>query len=297
MEQSFIQELSAFLEDNEVYLTFSAMITAFAVFAWIEGNKPRKKLTRQQLRRRWPVNFGLVAVNQVNVIWLTAFYALVVTWWTGGQNTGLLHHLGFGFWLSTLLTFLGFELISYIFHRLLHAVPILWRIHAVHHCDTEIDFTTTFRNHPFELLVTAPLGTLVVLSLGFPVASIILYQIARTSIIVFAHSNIRLPEVVDRYLRLIIVTPDFHRLHHSRDRYYTDSNFCPAFPLYDYLFGTATKVPYEKLPSMPLGLHYLSEPRQTGLINLLLMPFTWRRLISHQDYPSTKASAGSQSVM
>ena len=254
------------------------MITAFVVFALIEGKRPRRRQSKQQLRRRWPVNYGLIAINQLNVIWLTAFYALVVAWWTGGQNIGLLPRLGIGFWLSTLLTFLGFELISYVFHRLLHTVPYLWRIHAVHHCDIDIDFTTTFRNHPFELLVTAPLGTVFVVLLGFPVASIVLYQIARTSLIVFAHSNIQLPEGVDRYLRLVIVTPDFHRLHHSRDQFYTDSNFCPAFPLYDYLFGTAKKVPYQELPSMRLGLEYLSAPSQTSLVKLLLMPFIWHRV-------------------
>ena len=297
MEGTFNRDFTRFLVENEVYLLFFCLIIAFVSFACIEGVRPRKPQSRQQLRRRWPVNFGLIALNQINVVWLTAFYALVVAWWTDGNNIGVLGRLEMGFWSSTLITFLAFELISYVFHRLLHSVPLLWRIHAVHHCDTDIDFTTTFRNHPFEVLVTAPIGTVAVILLGFPVASIILYQIARTAIIVFAHSNIQLPEKVDRYLRLFIVTPDFHRLHHSRVQHYTDSNFCPAFPLYDYLFNTATKVPYTKLPSMRLGLDYLDKPEQTGLINLLLMPFIWRRLTSRSGLNTRDAPAGSQSAI
>ena len=256
------------------------MISAFLLFAFVEARRPRATQSRQQLRHRWVVNFGLVALNQLNVVWLTAFLVVAVAWWTAGQNIGLLPRLGAGFWPSTLLTFITFEFLSYVYHRLMHSVPMLWRIHAVHHCDPDIDFTTTFRNHPFEILVTAPFTTAAVVLIGFPAASVVLYQMARTLVIIFAHSNIRLPEQVDRYLRLLITTPDFHRLHHSSERCYTDSNFSPAFPVYDYLFGTAKKVSYSKLPAMQLGLEYLREPGQISLSNLLLMPFVWKKRIS-----------------
>jgi len=288
MESPFIERLSVFLVDNEIHLLFSALIIAFVVFALIEGVRPRKPQTRDKLKHRWSANFGLMLLNQLNTTWVTAYVAVIVAWWSGGQDWGLVPYLGIGFWTATLLTVLTFEFISYVMHRLLHAVPVLWRIHAVHHCDPEIDFTTTFRNHPLELVVTAPVTVPLVLLLGFPAASIVLYQILRTSIIVFAHSNIRLPQHVDAVLRRVITTPDYHRIHHSSDRFYTDSNFCPAFPLYDYLFGTAKKVPYATLPSMRLGLDYLSSRRQTGFIGLLLIPFIWKRQVSAPAVESSR---------
>lgn len=274
---SLTQAVTEFLVANRVLLGFVFLIGTLVVFALIEDRRPRRAQTGEKLRRRWTANFGLLVIDQINITWVTAFATVAVTWWLDGKQIGLLQHVEVNFWVAVLLTLLTFEFISYVFHRLLHAVPMLWRIHAIHHCDNEVDFTTTFRNHPLELLFLAPVSIPLVMLMGFPLAAVVVYQIVRTLILIFAHSNIQLPENVDKYLRLFITTPDYHRVHHSSDQPYTDSNFCPTFPIYDYIFGTAKKVPYAQLPDMDVGLDYLRSPQQTGFINLLLLPFTWRR--------------------
>ena len=262
--------------ENEIRVTFVVMVLTLVFFSLLEGARPRKPQSKQKLKSRWPINFALMLINQLNLIWVTAFSTVAVAWWMDETEIGWLAGLELGFWSATLLTCLTFELISYFYHRLLHTSPLLWRIHAVHHCDTEIDFSTTFRNHPFELLVVTPVVVPVAVLIGFPAASLVMYQILRTIILIFAHSNLHIPEQVDRYLRLLIITPDYHRVHHNINRYYTDSNFCPTFPVYDYLFGTAKKIPYKELPDTKLGLKYLRSPQEAGLIALLLTPFVWK---------------------
>ncbi|MCG6871683.1 MAG: sterol desaturase family protein, partial [Gammaproteobacteria bacterium] len=192
-----------------------------------------------------------------------------------------LRQFDLGFAVNLLLAVLVFEFINYWFHRALHAYPWLWRIHAVHHSDTELDFTTTYRNHPLELFVVAPFTIPAVLLLGFPVAVVVSYQLMRMAISITAHSNIRLPKKVDYWLRWIVITPDYHRVHHSSDPQFTDSNFAGAFPLWDYVFGTAKAIQWEKHPSMEIGLEYFREPVDSRLDRLVLMPFVrWPRRAS-----------------
>jgi sterol desaturase/sphingolipid hydroxylase (fatty acid hydroxylase superfamily) len=217
-------------------------------------------------------------IGQVNVSWVTTFALVSAEWWTGGRTTGVLSDYALGFWTNVLLAILVFEFMGYMFHRAMHAFPWLWRIHLVHHNDTELDFSTTYRSHPLDLVILAPLTVPVVLYLGFPAAALVVYQLLRTTITVFAHSNIYIPEPVDRVLRYIIVTPDFHRLHHSSDRRFTDSNYSAAFPIYDYLFGTATDKPFAEHETMEIGLEYFRDPADSRIDRLLLMPF--RRLES-----------------
>jgi sterol desaturase/sphingolipid hydroxylase (fatty acid hydroxylase superfamily) len=277
MNPSLAEQFSGFLVENRVVVTFLAVVVSVVLFPLIEAVRPVKTQAAATMRHRWRTNLGLMIINQFNVSFIASAATVFAAWWAADQELGLLVRLDLGFWTATLLTLLAFELISYIYHRLLHTIPLLWRIHAVHHCDTEIDFTTTYRNHPLELLIVVPVSMPLVVLLGPPAASVVFYQIVRTLVLVFAHTNFRLPQRLDRVLRLVITTPDYHRLHHSNDRQYTDSNFCPTFPIFDYLFGTAKKVPQEKLPDMELGLDYLTTPRQTGLINQLLLPFIWKR--------------------
>ena len=179
-------------------------------------------------------------------------------------------------WAQVLLAFVIADFAFMMMHYLSHRFAPLWRLHAVHHSDTEVDFTTTYRNHPLELYVNAPLTIPVILLLGFPAEVVAAYQLLKTSISVFAHSNVRLPAGLDRALRFVVITPDFHRLHHCSEKLYTDSNFSAAFPIYDYLFGTAKSRPYHEQETMQLGLEYFRDPVDGRLDRLLLMPFVWR---------------------
>ena len=263
------------MQDNEGAVLFLGMVVAVIFALLLEAVFPRR-LESPNTNSRWVNNIGLTLVNQANVSWLTGVVAVGIAWWGEEERFGLLRDIDLSFWPLLLLAILVFEFIAYWFHRALHTVPWLWRIHAVHHSDTELDVTTTYRNHPLELLVNAPLTIPIILLLGFPVAVVVAYQLIKTSVSVVAHSNIRLPSATDRFLRYLIVTPDYHRLHHCSERRFTDSNFCAAVPLFDYLFGTARTRPYADHATMELGLSYFRTPRDSRLDSLLLMPFVWK---------------------
>jgi sterol desaturase/sphingolipid hydroxylase (fatty acid hydroxylase superfamily) len=266
--------LERYLQDNEGTLLFVGMIAALTVAAILEVLLQRRPQAAN-MKMRWANNIGLALINQASINLLTIGATIAIAWWGNEADIGLFSYSKLGFWPTLLIAILVFEFISYWFHRALHAVPILWRLHAVHHSDTELDFTTTYRNHPLELYINAPLTIPVILLLGFPVAVVTLYQLLKTFISVIAHSNIRLPENVDRIIRHLIITPDYHRLHHCSDKNFTDCNFCAAFPLYDYLFRTAKTRPYKDHETIELGLEYFRRPIDGRLDRLLLMPFIW----------------------
>ncbi|MDD4882792.1 MAG: sterol desaturase family protein [Gallionellaceae bacterium] len=267
--------MEALLQNNEDVVLFVGMVSALVLAAILEALIPRQP-ERADINRRWANNIGLTALNQVNITFFSGAVALVLAWWGGEEKIGLLRQVDLGLVPSLLLAILVFEFVAYWFHRALHTIPWLWRIHAVHHCDTELDFTTTYRNHPLELYVNAPLTIPVILVFGFPVVTVLLYQLLKTSISVLAHSNLRLSPAADRILRLALVTPNFHRLHHCSERRFTDSNYSAAFPVFDYLFGTARNRPYAEHATMAIGLDSFRAPRDGRLDRLLLMPFVWR---------------------
>jgi sterol desaturase/sphingolipid hydroxylase (fatty acid hydroxylase superfamily) len=169
------------------------------------------------------------------------------------------------------------ELIGYWIHRIYHHIPLLWRIHAVHHSDTEIDVSTTYRHHPFEPMINALIITPIIFALGAPAITIILYNLIRTGADLFSHSNIVLPEKLDRVLRLFVITPDFHRMHHTSNQKYTDSNYSTIFPVFDHLFGSATKHPYDELAKMEIGLEVLRAPEDNRFDKMLMTPFIYKK--------------------
>ncbi|OOZ40494.1 hypothetical protein BOW53_07545 [Solemya pervernicosa gill symbiont] len=260
-----------FLQENEGTVLFVGMVTVLVIAAILEMVIPRRAES-PNINQRWANNIGLTVINQISV----NLFTIAIAWWGEEAQIGLLSNSELGLLPTLLLAILIFEFIAYWFHRALHVIPWLWRLHAVHHCDTELDFTTTYRNHPLELYVNAPFTIPVILWVGFSVEIVVLYQLIKTSISVVAHSNIRLSESVDRVVRYFIITPDYHRLHHCSERRYTDSNFCAAFPIYDYLFGTARTRTYADHEVMEIGLEYFRAPIDGRLDKLLLMPFIWR---------------------
>lgn len=178
---------------------------------------------------------------------------------------------------TILLTLVLVELGVYWLHRLFHASPLLWRIHAVHHTDTEVDVTTSHRHHTLEALMTSLLFLPVFVLLDLSAVIAVVVGLLRLAVILLSHSNLYLPRGLDRVLRWLIVTPDFHRLHHSSDRRYTNSNYGGVVPWFDYLFGTARSLPFDAHPDMTLGLEHSRAPADTRLDRLLLMPFIWVR--------------------
>tara|TARA_R110000823_G_scaffold119998_17_gene244505 strand:+ start:4414 stop:5343 length:930 start_codon:yes stop_codon:yes gene_type:complete len=171
---------------------------------------------------------------------------------------------------------IGIEAVQYTLHRLFHAVPLLWRLHAVHHSDPWVDVTSSHRHHLIEVLITSSLLLPLILMAGVPVVLLIIAMFIRLAIVLLSHSNLKLPRRLDSLLRPFVVTPDFHRVHHSSEQRLTDSNFGTVLPLFDYLFGTAQNISWQEQASMRCGLDAWREPRDSRLDRLLLMPLLWR---------------------
>jgi len=163
--------------------------------------------------------------------------------------------------------------ISFFTHYLAHKVPLFWRLHRVHHLDTEMDVSTTVRFHPFELIINSIVGLPIVFLFGFPVWGLMLYELLDIVVTLISHSNTSLPKRLEKVVRYIVVTPDLHRIHHSSYQPETDSNFSAVFPIWDIMFGTfktKTKAPQS---SMQLGLEEVRDDRINKTIWLLLSPF------------------------
>jgi sterol desaturase/sphingolipid hydroxylase (fatty acid hydroxylase superfamily) len=261
-----------YLGTNGNTVLFAALVGTFILAALWEAVQPRRRVTRDSVRR-WVPNISLGLANHLLVYWIDAVAAIGITWWLSQWGVGLFTRIDPGFPVILVTTVLAFELLGYLVHYLLHRFPWLWRIHVVHHSDTELDFTSTYRNHPLELLLVSAATFPLIAVLGPPVVAVTIYQVCRVSVNILSHSNVYLPESMDRWLRYVIVTPDFHRCHHCAQREFTDSNYGSVLTLFDYLFGTASRKPFVEHSTMKIGLHYFRDKRDSRFDQLLLMPF------------------------
>ena len=262
----------AFLEQYEGEVTLAALVIVFVLLSVCEAVFPRRQPT-DGTGWRWLNNVGLAVITITVASWTQLILSLAAARWVSGHEFGLLQVWQAGWGFSVIITVVVLELAVYIYHRLMHRVPWLWRLHAVHHSDTGFDLTLAYRNHPLAAIFLLGIRLPVIVLLGPPVYAIVIYEVARVAQDLFSHSNVRIPERVENWLRYVIVTPDFHRLHHSSTRRFTDSNFSSTFPWFDYLFGTVSNKPYAEHEDLEVGLEYFRSPRDTRLDRLLLMPF------------------------
>ena len=228
----------------------------------------------QSIRRllRWPNNLGLVVLNTFFVRLLfplagvgMAFHAEAIGW-------GLFNIVSIPAWLAIPTAVLLLDLTIYGQHVMFHAVPLLWRLHRMHHADLEFDVTTGLRFHPGEIVVSTLIKLAAVLVFGpAPIAALI-FEVTLNATSMFNHGNARLPARLDSVLRLFLVTPDMHRVHHSIDRRETDSNFGFNVPWWDRLFGTYRAQPALGHDRMTLGIDRFREPRELWLDRMLWQP-------------------------
>lgn len=258
-------------QDIMFAVTFGGMV----LMLLIEQLKPRRLELKSQ-SRRWLNNILLTILNFVLITFIIITINSSTLLMALQPETPLLVYWQLSTLSATVITILVMEFIAYWLHRLFHIIPLFWRFHAVHHCDTEVDVTTTHRHHPIEPFLTLLVSVTVLILLGAPLLAIIFYNLLHVIISTVSHSNVYLPESVERWLRYFIVTPDFHRVHHSSQQKLTDSNFCAIFPWFDYFFGTAKKLPFKKHQTMKLGLGYFRKPIDSRVDQLLLIPFRWK---------------------
>ncbi len=260
---------------HESLLRIGFFVGILAVVAAWEVVLPRRPLTVNKAGR-WFNNFGIIVIDSLLVRLLFPVAALGVAAAASRQGWGLVAFLHLPPAAALLLSVLVLDLVIYLQHLMFHAVPLLWRLHMVHHADLDIDISTGLRFHPVEILVSMLIKMATVAALGPPVAAVLLFEILLNGTAMFNHGNIRLPLPVDRVLRLLVVTPDMHRVHHSVIIRETNSNFGFNFPWWDRLFGTYRDQPVAGHLGMTIGLSQYRRPGALTLPRLLLLPFTGR---------------------
>lgn len=223
---------------------------------------------------RWPNNLGLVFLNSLVVRLLFPAAAVGVAVYGQEHNIGLLHQIPIPLAVSVLFSIVILDLVIYGQHVLVHRVPLLWRFHKVHHADREFDVTTGSRFHPVEIVLSMLIKFFFILLLGIPVVAVVCFEIILNGMAMFNHSNIQLPDSLDKLLRKIIVTPDMHRVHHSQQPEETNSNYGFNLSIWDRIFKTYIRQPDLGHKEMEIGLAEISKPFDTSwLPGILLLPF------------------------
>jgi len=270
------------MPDNGLFLPepvirFGAFLLIFGTLAIIELAHPR--LERPEMlaalkTRRWLTNVGMLVLSSVALRIVFPAAAVGAALWAESQGIGLFNLVGVPVWVAALVSIIVLDFAVWLEHLLSHKIPLLWRIHRMHHADTGFDLTTALRFHPLEIIISMFWKVGVVLALGTPAWSVLVFEVILNGTAMFNHANIALPQKIDRLVRLVLVTPDMHRVHHSTIRQETDSNYGFSLSLWDRLFATYTAQPAKGHVEMDIGLDQYRDPRQpSGLIWSLLVPF------------------------
>ena len=249
-----------------VAAVFSAMIL------W-ECLAPRRPLVQRRVTR-WSAHLALAAINTAVVRLAFPAASVGVALFAEQRELGLLRHAGLSDAVTLVLALVLLDLVMYFQHLLFHTVPLLWRLHLVHHADPEFDVTTGIRFHPLEMLASACVKALAIVLIGAPVLAVILFEIVLTSMSLFTHANIRLPARLDRALRWFAVTPDMHRIHHSIAVAESNSNFGFNLTWWDRLLGTYRHAGRSPQTEMTFGVAQFQEAKlNVPLWGLLRLPF------------------------
>ena len=260
----------------EMPLRLAAFFAVLAAMAAWEGLSPRRpRLTPRRIR--WTSNLGLAVVNSLALRFLVPVTAVAAAAYSAEHGSGLFNRVGLTGLPAVISGILLLDLAIYAQHALFHFAPVFWRLHKVHHTDTEVDVTTGLRFHPVEVILSMGIKIGVVLLLGVPVPAVLLFEIILNGTSMFNHGNVRIGAGPDKALRLFVVTPDMHRVHHSVIIKETNSNFGFNFPWWDRLFGTYRAQPSAGHDAMVIGLARHRDPMRLTLPRLIALPFLRER--------------------
>jgi sterol desaturase/sphingolipid hydroxylase (fatty acid hydroxylase superfamily) len=252
---------------------FFGVLALMASWEWLA---PRRALTVAKAPR-WIANLGIVFLNTAVVRLLFPVAAVGVAFAAEARGWGLAYVLDLPYALTVALSVLLLDLAIYLQHVMFHAVPAFWRLHRMHHADLDFDVTTGARFHPIEIVLSLLIKFAVIVVLGAPAVAVIVFEVLLNATAMFNHSNIRLPLALDRVLRLVVVTPDMHRVHHSIEDHETNSNFGFNLPWWDRLFGTYKDQPDAGHERMTIGIRdFRAEREADRLPGMLALPFRGR---------------------
>jgi sterol desaturase/sphingolipid hydroxylase (fatty acid hydroxylase superfamily) len=248
---------------------FTGILAVMVLWEWLSPRR-NQEIGRT---RRWPGNLGIVALDTVVVRLVFPAAAVGTALLAEARSWGLFQSLEAPTWLVIAMSVILLDLAIYLQHVLFHAVPVLWRLHRMHHADLEFDVTTGLRFHPIEILLSMGIKLGVVTALGTPAVAVLVFEVLLNATAMFNHGNVRLPARIDRALRWIVVTPEMHRVHHSIVPRETNSNFGFNLPWWDRLFGTYRAQPAAGHEGMTIGIAQFREPSELRLDRMLIQPF------------------------
>jgi sterol desaturase/sphingolipid hydroxylase (fatty acid hydroxylase superfamily) len=258
---------------------FIRLIAFFGIFLSmlaLETIWPRRQHVRASLSRL-ATNVFLSVFNAVFLKILASaivpIAAVSAAIYVEAQGWGLLNQFSFPVVVETIIALTLLDLAIYGQHVVAHIVPLLWKFHKVHHSDVEFDVTTALRFHPIEILISMLWKITLVFILGPSAFAVILFEIILNGCAMFNHSNLKLPLQFDRFVRLFLVTPDMHRIHHSIIPHELNSNYGFNIPLWDRLFGTYTTQPSRGHTEMKIGLENHQDNKPTRFLWSLRFPF------------------------
>jgi len=258
--------------NNEVVIRLIFFVGIFTLVVIGERMSPRRSMTTSK-KVRWISNLGITFLNPLVVHLVLPILAVDMALKAQEGGWGLLNNVGLPFWLKLVIGIIVLDLVIYLQHVMFHAIPILWRLHMMHHADLDYDLTTGLRFHPIEIMLSMVIKLSVVAALGPPAAAVLIFEIILNGMAMFNHGNIRIPLGLDRILRYFVVTPDMHRVHHSVIIRETNSNYGFNLSWWDRLFGTYCAQPTKGHEGMTIGLSQFRDSKRLTLPWLLVLPF------------------------
>ncbi len=253
------------------------------MFLW-ELLAPRRLLTTPK-RTRWFSNLGLVLIDSITVrlVFPTALAGIALI--AQQRGWGLFNQFSLPSLVKIIFSILILDFVIYLQHAMFHVIPLFWRLHMVHHTDMDIDVTTGVRFHPIEIILSMGIKMIVVILTGVPPLAVLIFEIVLNGTSMFNHGNVRYSQNMDAILRLLVVTPEMHRVHHSTIRWESNSNLGFNFPWWDRLFGTYRPQPTKGHLEMTIGLDQYKEPQKLTLPWLIILPFIGKL----GKYPMTRS--------
>ena len=265
--------LIAFITQHEFSIRLGFFFGVLTLMALWEMLAPRRVLTVSKVTR-WTHNLALVFLNTLILRIIFPAAAVGMALFVSSQGWGLFNFYQLPFVLVLLLSLIALDLVIYMQHVMVHAIPLLWRLHRVHHADLDYDVTTGSRFHPLEIILSMLIKFAAIAVLGPPVVAVIIFEVLLNALAMFNHANVRMPLAIDRILRFFIVTPDMHRVHHSVEDNETNSNFGFNLSLWDRIFGTYIAQPRKGHEQMEIGIRVYRDPKQVDRLDgMLLLPF------------------------
>jgi len=266
--------MAVWLSAHEATIRLGCFLAVLAAMALWERIAPRRSLALPR-SARWFSNLGLMVLGSLAARLLVPVAATGVALFAARQESGLFNQVAMPGWVALAVSVVVLDAAIYLQHLMFHAVPVLWRLHLVHHADIDFDTTTGVRFHPIEMVLSLLIKCAVILLLGPPVAAVIVFEVLLNATALFNHGNVRLPRALDRRLRWLVVTPEMHRVHHSVHSNETNSNFGFNLPWWDHLCGTYRDQPRDGHTAMTIGLHEPRDPRDVAYLSgMLRLPFS-----------------------